>query len=232
LVSTPKPTPDIEFTAQGGETLNAPTSVFPQPYSVYPVVTLTPSGGSATKGVRQKKKRKKKGRKKRKRKGGKRGRPKLGKGGIKWPKYGGIKWPQYQGIKFPHEGTSPFSIPGAKGRKPPKGRHKKKKKKKGKKGRKGKKGGKKGKKGTPMVELTRQGGFTSGQKNANTSLGEARRLSTPGTKFAVESGLFRHTRQKRGKRERFRMGFRKTAKFGGRERFKFRVALKQKRKRA
>lgn len=217
VAAKPKPTPDVELTPTGGETLNTPTAVFPQPYAVFPVVTLTPGGGSATKGIREKKKkkkRKKKGRKKRKRKGGKRGRRKTGKGGIKWPKRGGIKWPHPGGIAWPHGGTSPFGIPGAKGRKPPKGRKKKKKKKKGRKGKKGKKGGKRGKKRvgpkpTPLVTFTPQAG---------------RRLNQPGTRFAVESGLFRHTRQRRGKRERFRLrpqgGMRKTSKFGGKERFR------------
>lgn len=226
----PKPTPDIQLDTGGGETLNPPTPVFPMPYSVFPVVTLTPGGGSATKGIREKKKRKKKGRKKRKRKGGKRGRRKTGKGGIKWPKRGGIKWPHPGGIAWPHGGTSPFGIPGAKGRKPPKGRKKKKKKKKGRKGKKGKKGGKKGKV-TPLVEFTRRGGFTANAKVRKghpppppPDMSAAPTRTQPGNRFAVEGGLFRHTRQRRGKRERFRLrpqgGMRKTSKFGGKERFR------------
>lgn len=186
----------ISLTPLGGATIPPTTGVLnlPQPYVVYPTITLTPGGGSGTKGIRAKKprkKRKKKGKKKKGRKGKKGGIFSWGKTGSPfiWGKTGSpFLWGS---IANPFGFTTPKAIG--------------KKKKKGRKGRKGKKGRKgRKKKPTPLIELTPRGGFTANAKKlVNTSLAPAPLKVKPGDVFNPQNNLFHHARQHL-RREHFR----------------------------
>lgn len=218
----PKPPPVVELTPEGGENLTPGKLNMPMPYAVYPVVTLTPTGGSATKGKRQKRKRKKRKRKhKRKRKTHGHGGDPFAFGSGKDPfLFGSTKDPFLFGSTKDPFG---FSVPKSKG---------KRKKKKKRKGKRHKKKGKKGK--IPTVVLTQRGGYTANVKHPKPNLAPLPLKHTASTRYTIEDNLFHRARtHKQREHFRFRAGLisrHRSAKLGNRH-FRFREGLEPKKRR-